>query len=719
VKRVLTILVVICSFQALFAQTAPVKPEQSNLESLKQAFLATTNDTLRLVLANDLRNNYFFKNINYDSTLFYSRQVVTLAHKLGYKIDEAYGLDVTGYVLNLQKNEHTLETFFKGIKIAEDPQIENKILPRKYLDMMVYWQPSFTSSLKERNWSPHYFRLKNLASLYQDLGHAYAIVMPDQQRLFFYMSKAIEYISLLNDTLGLSYAYGNIAEYFYSSNQIDSALYYAQKAQTLNHIANTEDDKYDNYPLLAAIYFRKGNDSLAFYLIRQAIQNEGVSVQWQKWLMYFTVAQYFFKNSILDSSLYYAIIAYKTAIKINSQDDQQKTSDLLAKLYKTKGVSDSALRYYEIASALNDTLNDANKKAQLQRQDFEQQREQEELEQEQAKDKLYLLFVGLAILLIIALFLLWNNQQRQKANKVLQQKNVEIEHGLQELKSTQSQLIQSEKMASLGELTAGIAHEIQNPLNFVNNFSEVNKELLEELEGERSKVRSERDEQLENDIIKDIKENEEKINHHGKRADSIVKGMLQHSRASSGQKELTDINKLADEYLRLSYHGMKARDKSFDGEFKTEFDESIGKINVVPQDIGRVLLNLYNNAFYAVNEKSKNSPLTLPINRDRLEGGTGKLQNEYTPLITVRTKLIPLLEGKREAAEIIVKDNGNGIPKNIVDKIYQPFFTTKPTGEGTGLGLSLAYDIIKAHGGEIKVETKDGEGSEFTVTISR
>jgi signal transduction histidine kinase len=265
-----------------------------------------------------------------------------------------------------------------------------------------------------------------------------------------------------------------------------------------------------------------------------------------------------------------------------------------------------------------------------------------------------------------------------------------VENALCDLRSTQAQLIQSEKMASLGELTAGIAHEIQNPLNFVNNFSEVNKEMLEELQIELKSGKV--DEAIA--ISNDIKENEEKINHHGKRADAIVKGMLQHSRASSGQKEPTDINKLADEYLRLSYHGMKARDKSFDAEFKTDFDESIGKINVVPQDIGRVLLNLYNNAFYAVNEKKKN--LSGP--------------QDLTGLVTVQTKKL------NDKVEIRIEDNGNGIPQNIRDKIFQPFFTTKPTGQGTGLGLSLAYDIVKAHGGEIKVAT-EGEGSEFIMQL--
>ena len=232
-------------------------------------------------------------------------------------------------------------------------------------------------------------------------------------------------------------------------------------------------------------------------------------------------------------------------------------------------------------------------------------------------------------------------------------------------------------------------------MNFVNNFSEVNKELLEELEGERSKVRSERDEQLENDIIKDIKENEEKINHHGKRAVAIVKGMLQHSKASSGKKEPTNINALADEYLRLAYHGLRAKGKSFNAEIRTDFDDSIGKINVVPQDIGRVLLNLFNNAFYAVNR----SPHPL------------KGSSNYEPTVSISTKR---LDGK---ILISVKDNGPGIPQNIVDKIFQPFFTTKPTGQGTGLGLSLGYDIIKAHAGEIKVETKEGAGSEFVIQL--
>ncbi len=265
----------------------------------------------------------------------------------------------------------------------------------------------------------------------------------------------------------------------------------------------------------------------------------------------------------------------------------------------------------------------------------------------------------------------------------------EMEKAYHELRNTQTQLIQSEKMASLGELTAGIAHEIQNPLNFVNNFSEVNKELLVELNEEIDKGNFE-DVKA---IAKNVIDNEEKINHHGKRADAIVKGMLQHSRVSNAVKEPTDINKLADEYLRLSYHGLRAKDKLFNATLQTNFDESIGLIKIIPQDIGRVILNLFNNAFYAVNEKKQKNP----------EG--------YEPVVSVSTKKI------NDKIEIKVADNGNGIPQKIVDKIFQPFFTTKPTGQGTGLGLSLSYDIIKAHGGEIKVETKEGEGAKFTLIL--
>ncbi|HJS54229.1 MAG TPA: ATP-binding protein, partial [Chitinophagaceae bacterium] len=276
----------------------------------------------------------------------------------------------------------------------------------------------------------------------------------------------------------------------------------------------------------------------------------------------------------------------------------------------------------------------------------------------------------------------------------IQTEKQRAEETLAELQATQKQLIQAEKMASLGELTAGIAHEIQNPLNFVNNFSDVNKELLEEMKDEIEKGNIGEVKAIANDIIG----NEEKINHHGKRADAIVKGMLQHSKSSTGVKEPTDINVLADEYFRLAYHGLRAKDKSFNASMKTDFDDTIGKVNIVPQDIGRAVLNLITNAFYAVSEKKKSSFAEAS-------------EDKYEPTVTVITKRI---NGK---VEIRVADNGNGIPQKVLDKIFQPFFTTKPTGQGTGLGLSLSYDIVKAHNGELKVETNEGEGSEFIIFL--
>ncbi|MBK6449531.1 MAG: ATP-binding protein [Saprospiraceae bacterium] len=330
---------------------------------------------------------------------------------------------------------------------------------------------------------------------------------------------------------------------------------------------------------------------------------------------------------------------------------------------------------------------------------FEEQVRTTEMETEKIKTKnrnqILLLILGLVFFSVIAFILYRSNTNKKKANDLLAQQKQKIEKTLDELKATQNQLIQSEKMASLGELTAGIAHEIQNPLNFVNNFSELSNELMEEMvvelnNGDITEAIA---------ISADISQNLEKINHHGKRADAIVKGMLQHSRSSSGQKEPTDINALCDEYLRLSYHGLRAKDKSFNATLKTDFDERIVSINIVPQDIGRVVLNLLTNAFYAVNER-----------KDALHASQDV--HNYEPTVSIITKKLD------DKIEISVSDNGNGMTQSTIDKIFQPFFTTKPTGQGTGLGLSLSYDIItKGHAGTLEVESEEGAGSVFTIRI--
>ena len=365
---------------------------------------------------------------------------------------------------------------------------------------------------------------------------------------------------------------------------------------------------------------------------------------------------------------------------------------MLAELYEKTGDNAKAKNSYKTFISLQDSLQtDQNKYRSL---SFETEQEMNEKELSitklQSENKISSLTKNfslgiVALLLLLAGVVYYRFKAKQKANKVL-------EDTLGNLKSTQTQLIQSEKMASLGELTAGIAHEIQNPLNFVNNFSEVNGELISELVDEVNKGNTEEVKAIANYI----KDNSEKINHHGKRADAIVKGMLQHSRSSSATKEPTDINKLADEYLRLAYHGLRAKDKSFNATMKTDYDESIGNINIIPQDIGRVILNLITNAFYTVAEKK----------------ALGQAQGDnYEATVSVATKK------SNGTIEISVTDNGNGIPQNVIDKIFQPFFTTKPTGQGTGLGLSMSYDIVKAHGGELKVETKEGTNSTFIIQL--
>jgi signal transduction histidine kinase len=370
--------------------------------------------------------------------------------------------------------------------------------------------------------------------------------------------------------------------------------------------------------------------------------------------------------------------------------------------YKQNNQLDSAYKYLLIASQIKDSLYKvriANLSA-FQNVSFEETLRLESLESEQlqteSKIRIYSLLAGLMVVSVIGIILFRNNNQRKKSNLLLtsqkneiEQQKKQVEESMERLQSTQSQLVQAEKMASLGELTAGIAHEIQNPLNFVNNFSEVSTELVKEMVQEVDKGNTDEVKAIANDVVQNL----EKINHHGQRASDIVKGMLQHSRSSSGVKEPTDINALADEYFRLAYHGLRAKDKTFNATMKTDFDESIGKISIIPQDIGRVVLNLITNAFYAVNEKSKQGIA------------------DYEPTVSVVTKKV------NHQVEIRVADNGNGISANIVDKIFQPFFTTKPTGQGTGLGLSLSYDIVKAHVGELRVETREGIGSELIIQL--
>ena len=469
-------------------------------------------------------------------------------------------------------------------------------------------------------------------------------------------------------------------------NQLDSASYYGDIVLGyINKYAGIETElTHDSYSMLGNIAMKRNDLDKAkayFYLAGNYALG---------------LANLFQKTGNHDSAVYFSLKGLQEGRIRKSPNNVQDAAKILASLYQVKNPS-LANQYLNIYIASKDSLFSNNNLKQLEEVQLNAQKNEfeKQISQTAIKNKFAFFFLLSIVLSVsVLMFLVYrNNKQKNKANKILENEKQKVENTLTELKATQSQLIQSEKMASLGELTAGIAHEIQNPLNFVNNFSEVSNELIDEMNEEIAKGNLEDAKQ----IAEDLKQNLEKITHHGKRAGDIVKGMLQHSRTGSATKEPTDINKLADEYLRLAYHGLRAKDKSFNAIMKTDYDETIENINIIPQDIGRVILNLITNAFYAVDEKK-----TLR----QAQGDT-----THEPTVAVSTKKI------NDKTEIRVTDNGNGIPQKVLDKIFQPFFTTKPTGQGTGLGLSLAYDIVKAHGGELKVETKEGEGSEFIIQL--
>jgi signal transduction histidine kinase len=478
---------------------------------------------------------------------------------------------------------------------------------------------------------------------------------------------------------------------YHRLNQPDSALLYAKKA--FEKLKGSPAEGNISH-VLGDAYAGKFNYDSALFFYRNGVSVSGKNNITDLIDSYNGIAVVYKATNNFDSAVWYSKKVLSEKIEKKYPIGLLKAANMLADIYGSQNKPDSILKYLRIALTVKDSLFSREKTMAIQNLAFKEQEKQKEVEASELKYqnqlRTYSLLGGLIALLVIAGILFRNNRNKQKANALLQQQKEKIESTLTELKSTQAQLIQSEKMASLGELTAGIAHEIQNPLNFVNNFSDVNEELLIEMKDDLSNGKIVDAMALADDVI----ENQKKINHHGKRADAIVKGMLQHSRSSIGVKEPTDINVLADEYLRLAYHGLRAKDKSFNAAMKTDYDETIGNINIIPQDIGRVLLNLINNAFYAITEKKKQT------------------DDNYEPTVSVSTKKV---NGK---VEVSVKDNGNGIPQKVLDKIFQPFFTTKPTGQGTGLGLSLAYDIVKAHGGELKVETKEGEFTEFIIQLS-
>jgi len=673
------------------AQSPATSREQSLPDSLRQILAGANDDSIRYQVCRLLYTH--FEERNRDSALYYANQRLLLSTRNNKKIAEAFDLGVKGYQLvYLGRFGEALDCLLKAYKIAEDPKNDNQ----------KSWQLNNFPS-------PGKSRLMTLSMINHMFGH---LMMQTQnlEKQLFYLKEGRRIALEINNQFRVVVADMVLGSSYITLNQPDSALYFAREAEIFATEAGIK--RYYGYIwfVMGDVFLKKGDkqSALRYYhkSLQSAIQQQNLSTSV---ISYDRLIQYHLTEGDKDSVLLYALKNLQSMTILGAvtstaaQEINMGTAfEQLAIGYTLANHLDSAFKYQGLALTTKDSLTKIKIKnlADFQNLSLNEQLRLQHIEQEkvlyQNKIRTYAMLASLAVFMLIATLLYRNNRNRQKANLILKAQKEEIQSALSELKSTQTQLIQSEKMASLGELTAGIAHEIQNPLNFVNNFSDVNTELIEEMRQELQTGNSEEAIAIANDIAA----NEKKINHHGKRADAIVKGMLQHSRSSNGQKEPIDINALADEYLRLAYHGLRAKDKSFNATMKTDFDPSIGKINIIPQDIGRVLLNLITNAFYAVSMAPKSPKGDL----------------KYEPTVTVTTKLLKSPLGDL-GAEVRISDNGSGIQKEILDKIFQPFFTTKPTGQGTGLGLSLSYDIVKAHGGELIVETKEKEGATFIIQL--
>jgi len=653
--------------------------QQSVQDSLKESFSKAVSDSDRYHIGRRIYD--YYEETNRDSAFYYANINLQLAKANNKKLAEVLSLDNKAYqLIGLGRYAEALQYLLDAFKIAEDKKNDNE--KTWYLFTMPF---AGNNRLLMVCYTHHIFGIL----MWQTDNNEQAIVHFREARRIATDIGHNNRQMMANMNLGRSYL---------NNKQPDSALVFEIEAEHLAFKTNFKKYLGQVYSIIAGIYQEKNDKIQAMQYYHLAIETAKEENNLNNLSAnYFVITKYFLAEHEKDSALYYAMKNLETIQQLGPVTGLTVNIGTVYEniylSYKLRNEKDSLFKYQGLTLTVKDSLYKIRIKnlTAFQNVGLNEQLRLQKAEKErityQNKIRTWVMLAGIGVLFLLAIIFYMNNRQKHKAK-------VKIEEAYDNLKATQQQLIQSEKMASLGELTAGIAHEIQNPLNFVNNFSEVNKELIEELKSEKSKVKSERDEELEVQLLNDIEKNLEKINHHGKRADGIVKGMLQHSRTSSGQKEPTDINALAEEYLRLAYHGLRAKDKTFNAHFKTDLDDSIGKINIVSQDIGRVILNLINNAFYAVDEKKK------------------QIGEGYEPNVSVSTKKN---NGK---IEISVKDNGNGIPQKVLDKIFQPFFTTKPTGQGTGLGLSLAYDIVtKGHGGKLDVKTTENEGTEFIVSL--
>ncbi len=662
-KRYLTILIFLIFSVNLSSQKIVV-------DSVKVLIEKSSSDTIKVRLLHELAEIYRISPDmkNLDSAIYYGNKSLTLAKNLKDQRGEVRSLIVLG------RSSYDVTNPVRAIEYFQ----QSLVLAEKIKDTLGIIQGLRGNALLQ------YFK--------NDFKHE-----------LLYYQKAETLARKIKNDVELRSILGLIGKTYFILEQPDSSEHYLQQALA---IKLGDDDPFSlSHMGRLKLYWKDYTAALQYFNRALAIY-QARNDKFRIAQCYYDIARQYEEQNRLDAALNNYLLSFNVGSQItDSLYVIEGVGANIAMVYEKMNNLLQALRYHKLSQAAKDKAKTEENLTKLLNLEFEEKERKREAEATRIgyrnRIRLFIMLGALAIISTVSFFLYRNNRVKKKTNLLLEKQKKEIENAFSELKQTQAQLIQSEKMASLGELTAGIAHEIQNPLNFVNNFSEVNTELLDEMQQQIKTGKT--DEAIV--TSNDIKDNEEKISFHGKRADAIVKGMLQHSKTSSGQKEPTDINALAGEYLRLAYHGLRAKDKSFNAKFETDFDPAIGMIDIVPQDIGRVILNLINNAFYACTEPSRGTA-SLPS-----EGGFSDPEKNKTPTVWLSTKK---LGGK---VLISVRDNGPGIPQKILDKIFQPFFTTKPTGQGTGLGLSLAYDIVKAHGGEIKVETKEGEGTEFVIFL--
>ncbi len=539
--------------------------------------------------------------------------------------------------------------------------------------------------------------LDGMARINNSIGILYS-EQKDSKRAIEYFTKTKNLAQQLQDNKLLEIALTNLGFDYALIDELDSAQTHTLRAYELAVRQGNKNSSGVLFLNLGYVHYRKKEYPLALAYYRRSVPiSEAVNDKRYLGQTYFEMARTFRETNTLDSCLIYAQKSLELAKEVDNPKGTLDVSTLLTEFFEDRDKA-KAYEYFKIATQAREKMFDREKVKQIQSLDFKEQLRLQQVESDRVEYEGRILtktlVAGLFALMIIVFLLYRNSRNRRKANVLLEKQKNELQATLNELEITQSQLIQSEKMASLGELTAGIAHEIQNPLNFVNNYAEVNVELLEELISEGGKENGGKDEGLMREIALDLAENEAKILYHGKQAEAIVRGMQQHSRRSSGSRHRTDINALTSEYTELAYNGMTAKDKLSKDVMKLDLATDLPKLDVIPGDIGRVVLNLLDNAFYTVAEKKQHSP------------------NDYQPAILVSTRR------RDNVVEISVKDNGTGIAPEYIGKLFQPFFTTKPTGQGTGLGLSLSYDIVtKGHNGRLEVKSEVGEGTELTLVL--